>query len=620
MRIVSRFIFANRKFYLGASLFLLILFGGSMATVSATGDCGGDNDIIHCGFSSNSDFISTVKSNNSGNGHSDLKPIYDYYGLASADYSRFVTSAKSGTAYKDGRIIVDGQVVATNAKSVGRLASYQGAGYFSKNIPGAGTLYGNTNDRAFASNSLPVTVLFNSKGEVEFAVIDSCGNPIYGNNVSPSYSCNLLHQAPVSGSARTFKFTTDARAGNNASITKLVYTFGDGSTKTVTGASSPSVAVTHTYAKDGNYTARVTVYVSLPGKQTITVTSANCATLVVVATPFYQCLQLAAVPIGSSRYQYKFTVTGKAGNGASLTTADFSFGDGATIKGVPVSGVTATTTHPYGKYGNQKASATFHVKLPDGRTATVTSSGCAKTVPVAVPYYNCVQLGGAILDASKFSYSFTVSANYGNGASFKRADFDFGDKQSTKNVSPSGTSATTTHTYANAGNYTATATLYFTINGNTKDVKSVKCTALVTPNQPPTPECKPGVPEGSALCSPCQYNSSIPASDTEHCVAPVTSLPNTGAGDVIAIFGAAVVGGFLIFRQFIYKKHAMGGDAGTMTAEGSFVGPVVSEATGVVVSHHLKPKHARRHPNAVHPLHHPTYHHPHRFRPTDKQE
>jgi len=198
----------------------LSLVGGLSAHASAA-DCD-DNAIIKCGFSSPADFKRTVLNNDSGNGHKDLPAIYAHYGLEPADYDRFVTSAKAGTAYKDGRIVVGGQTVATNAKSIGRLKSYQGSNPFAVTING-NTYWGNTNDQAFASNSLPVTVLFNDRGVMQFAVIDSCGNPAFGTNLVPTYSCDKLHKQAVDGQPGTFRFTTDASAANNAKIVKMVY-------------------------------------------------------------------------------------------------------------------------------------------------------------------------------------------------------------------------------------------------------------------------------------------------------------------------------------------------------------------------------------------------------------
>jgi len=593
----------HSKLLFGVALLSALLLGfvGGMPARASAADCD-DNAIIKCGFSSKADFIKTVRDNNSGNGHHDLKAIYDHYGLESADYDRFVTSARPGTAYQDGRIVVDGQTVATNAKSIGRLASYQGAGYFSTTISGT-TYYGNTNDQAFKGNSLPVMVMFNDKGVMEFAVINSCGNPIYGVKNVPTYSCNKLHKQAVDGKPGTFTFSTSASAGQGATITKVVYDFGDKTPKVT--MDNPSQPVTHTYTVGGTYTASVTVIVSLPGNSTIQVTSADCATQVVVALPFYQCTALAATTIDGSKYKYKFVVTGKAGNGATLTTADFVFGDGKSTNGVSVAGgTTATTTHTYTKDGSYNFKATFHVALPGGKTTTTSGLPCAKKIPVAIPYFSCIQLTGAVLDKNKFSFSFTVSADFGNGATFKSADFDFGDHNVTNGVKPTGTSATTTHQYGAAGNYRIVATLHFSVGSAIRDVQ---CAATVTPTQPPTPECKPGVPQGSALCAEvlCATNSSVPATD-ESC-----ALPNTGAGSFVALFGAAVVAGFFIFRQFVYKKQAFA------AAGITYVPPTATdepdEGHEPVV---IKP--AER--NRAHSLHHPSYHQPHRFRPRSHHE
>jgi len=572
-------------------------FVGNPQKASAA-DCD-DNAIIKCGYSSPSDFIQTVRKNNSGNGHSDLQTVYAHFGLEPSDYDRFVKYSRSGTAYKDGRIVVDGQVVATGAKSIGRESWVQGSGYFSQRIGGT-TYYGNVNSKAFASNSIPVDVLFNAKGQMQFAVLRSCGNPEFGNPVTPSYSCNLIHQSPVSGQPGAFTFTTSASAANNAHVVKVVYDFGDG---TSTSVSSPSTPVRHIYTKSGSYTAKVTVYVSLPGNQTVTVTSADCATVVKVALPLYQCTNLAATAINDSKYQYKFVVTAKAENGATLKSADFDFGDGKSANGVKASGSTVSTEHTYAKDGAYNAKATVYVSLPDGKTVKVTSADCAHKVPVAIPYYNCVQLTGGLIDAEKYGYTFTATADYGNGATLKSADFDFGDGTTQKNVQPNGTSVTTEHAYGGAGNYTASVTLYF---NEGKSTQTAKCTASVSPTQV-TPECRPGVPQGSALCSPCASNAALPA-DSPDCT---TTLVNTGASDVVGVAVVAVIAGFFIYRQFIYRKTAVNGVGGM--AVGPLQAPPAEEDTlteQVVAHRQQQPAHSHQQP-----LHHPTYHRPHRFRP-----
>lgn len=434
------------SFAAGCMTALVVVLAGLYLPKAQAADCD-QNAIIYCGFSAASDFISTVRANDSRNGHHDLQTVYAAYGLEPTSYDKFVSSARPGTAYKDGRIVVDGQTVATNAKSIGRQAAAQGSGYFTQNIGGT-NYYGNSNSVVFKSDSIPVMALFDSHGSLQFAVLTACGNPINGNNVNPNYSCDMLKMTPVSGKSNTYSFSAAATAGNNATISKLVYDFGDGSTATTT---STSASVQHMYTKGGTFTAKVTVYVKLPGNQ----------------------------------------------------------------------------------------------------ETTVSSGSCQKTVTITIPFYECVQLAGAILDKSKYSYRFVATAKYGNGATLTSADFTFGDGTTAKNVKPADANTISAdHAYAAAGTYSASAVLHFTVDG--KDVTAAACKAVVTPTTPPTPECKPGVPVGSPLCTPCQYDTSLPA-DSPQCIPP--ALPNTGAGHTIAIFGAVAAGGFLVYRQLLFRKH-----------------------------------------------------------------
>lgn len=538
-----------------------VAFGIGLATVlglaglgvvsvqrASAADCD-QNAIIYCGTGSANQFISQVRKNDSKNGHHDLQAIYDYYGLEPADYDRFVKYARPGTAYKDGRIVVDGQVVATNAESIGR----QSKSYSHTKVINGVTYYESRSQDVFLSNSIPVMVLFNSKGVMEFAVLTSCGNPITGQRVTPSYGCNLLKHTTVSGKADTYSFTTSAYASNNAAISKLVYDFGDGtSPKTTT---NPNTSVTHTFAKGGTFKVTVKVYVKLPGNQEVVVQSGGCSWTVTVQKPTFSCTQLTAAATDPNKYAYKYTVTGSADGGATLTSADFNFGDSSTKKGVRVSRDTATTTHTYTKGTNYTAKATFHVKLPDGSTKTVSAPKCATVVKVPVPFFRCVQLNGSILDKAKFSYRFVATTSFGNGAELKGGDFDFGDGKKVLNVQSKdgGKTIVADHTYAKAGTYHIAATLHFTANG--KNVNALTCRAYVTPTQPPTPECKPGIPVGSPACTPCEFDNSLPA-DSPKCTAPLPpELPNTGAGNTIAISSAVAVVGFLVYRQLLFRKH-----------------------------------------------------------------
>jgi hypothetical protein len=410
-----------------------------------------DNSIMYCGFDSKSTFIDFTKSGD-GKGHKDLAAIYAAFGLPSSEYGRFVSEAQPALFYKDGRVVVAGQTVATNAYSYGRWQSWHtGTNMVTKTIGGT-TVYGNTTSRTLGSyTSMTGYVLFDANGMPQFMIMDPCGNPVTATPVSSGVACNLLNAKSVSGKLNTYDFTSSASATGFASITKYVYDFGDGSSQVT--KSNGSDVVEHTYSKIGSFTSKVTVYATMPW-------------------------------------------------------------------GIQISSTTAA---------------------------------CAKTITVVQPYYQCVQLGGALLDQDKYSYRFVADMKYGNGATFVSGDFDFGDGKTATGVkSTDGKTVSVDHTYDKAGNYSASAVLRFSVNDKT--VTASTCKAYVTPTAPPVPECKPGVPVGDIRCNPCEYDASIPADDAR-CVAPVTTLPNTGAGNVIAIGSAALVAGFLWYRHLLFQRH-----------------------------------------------------------------
>jgi len=427
--------------FAGFALLLIAVFT-VVAPKAYAADCG-PNAIMSCGFTSSSNFISQVRANNDSNGH-DLPAIYNHFGLQSGDYNRFISTAKSGTVYKDGRIVVDGQTVTTDANSLGRT-SLDGRHNKTLQIGSTTYHYGSTS-RVFLSNSIPAKVMFNDSGDVEFAVLTDCGNPVWGNKVPSSAKCDLLKPKADTNTPGKYTFTTNASTTGNAKITKYVYDFGGGNTVTQT---SGSTVVPFTFTP-GTHTITVTVYATLPGG---TVIKKTCQTTITVVAP---------------------------------------------------------------------------------------------DVPI------CVSLVGPNVG---LKYSFTATAKYGASSTFVSGDFDFGDGSTALAVKP--TTATTIlvdHTYAKAGTYNASAVLRFTVGGKT--VTAAACNTLVRPNVPAVPECKPGIPTGDVRCNPCPTDANFSADDEENCVVPeAETLPNTGAGNIIAIGAAALVGGFLFYRQRVFRQH-----------------------------------------------------------------
>lgn len=441
---ISRLRLSKAKLgFLSGFISLLAVVGIAVPTYAVGCD---NNAIMYCGYSTPSDFIRKAKGNASGNGHNDLQAIYNNFGFTSGDYDRFIKNAKPATVDRSGKIYVNGQVVGTSAVSFGRSkASHDGPGMQTRKI-GSSVIYGNSTSQTFISQStFKGHVLFDANGTPEFVVLDDCGNPVTGKFVSSSAKCTTLNATQVAGKVNTYNFTANASKTGLANITKYVYDFGDGTTKTTT---SGSTVVTHTYAKPGNYTAKVTVHATAPGGTSIVSTSASC------------------------------------------------------------------------------------------------------TKTIVVPFYSCVSLKGP--EPNELTYTFVATAQYGGGAQFVSADFNFGDGNTKTGVKPSGATATTTHTYAKEGTYSVSALLKFNVNGAV--VTAPACKATVQPEKEPVPECKPGVPVGDSRCTPCPYNPDLP-SDDPNCVEAVTELPNTGAGNVIAITSAALIGGFLLYRHLLFKQH-----------------------------------------------------------------
>jgi len=333
-----------------------------------------------CGAATPSELIRDIRANSP----SDLKTIYNHFGLTSSKYNEFASNAKTGTAYRDGRIVVGGQTVGTQAWSIGRTKFS-----YSSNYSIGGKTYYKSAHTNVLNRDLPVMVLFDDKGVMKTAVLSACGNPAKANPVTPKYSCDLLRKTAVSGKKDTYRFTTKATATKNARLDKVVYDFGDGSAKVTKRSLSDSV--THTYTKPGNYTARVVVYVKLPGGKTVSTTSASCTTPVKVEEEekpkeaSYKCEDLKAIRSNRSEFEYTFVAQTSAQN-ATLLNADFDFGDGSTAQKVAPSqkdDSQVTTNHKYTEPGTYtiKATVRFEVEGKDGQKE-VKDSNCETEITI----------------------------------------------------------------------------------------------------------------------------------------------------------------------------------------------------------------------------------------------
>lgn len=314
--------------------------------------------IMHCGASSKADFITKAKADQPG----DLKAIYSDFGLVPASYAKFATNAKVGTIYKDGHIEVNGVTVGRSTLNISRVHDSK----FTQAVKiGDKTYWGGSFGSTYHADTASVWVLFNDKGVMQFAVLSSCGNPQRIVPNKPQYSCDLLKKKSLGGN--NYSFTTKATAASGATVSKVVYDFGDGTSATTTSLTQP---VTHTFSKSA--TVRVTVYVKLPGGGTQSVTSADCATTITVTPPKpasqAYCSGLKADLLDSDTRQYRFTATGVVANGAVLQSATFDFGDKTpVVPAQPGSDNTVVMQHNYAQAGNYTATATLHFVGADGK-------------------------------------------------------------------------------------------------------------------------------------------------------------------------------------------------------------------------------------------------------------
>ncbi len=372
-----------KKFIFTLTALLAIATGSILGThqVSAASSSGCDDyAIMRCGAADAAGFIAKANQDQPG----DLKAIYANFGLAPSDYSRFRNTAQHGTLYNDGRIVVDGVVVGHSTLNISRVHDSS----FSQPVTINGkTYWGGSFGSTYHANTASVLVMFNDRGVMQFAAIDSCGNPQRITAEHPSYSCDLLQKNKVSGQDNSYTFTTKASAAHGAQVVKAVYDFGDGTSQTVSDLSQP---VLHHFSKSA--TVRVTVTVKLPGGGTQTVTSADCATRITVATtppppqpnPYAQCLNLTADKLDT--YMYRFTAKARFGNGAKFTSADMNFGDNtAVVTGLKAHGDMVTVKHTYAKVGTYTATATLHFTTAQGKAGTSTCQ--VSITPTEVVHY-----------------------------------------------------------------------------------------------------------------------------------------------------------------------------------------------------------------------------------------
>lgn len=507
-------------------------------------DCSA-NAIMKCGASDPGTFVNKARSGNGGT-QNDLATIYAAYGLTADEYDRFATTSKAGTAYKDGRIVVDGKVVATNASSIGRV---QKNGDHAKVIGGT-TYWEGSNQTAFASDSIPVEVMFGSNGAMEFAVLFDCGNPMSGNVTppppppppapSPTAACTGL---TVAGDNRTtFTLNATASVTNGATISGYDFTVMNSAGATVVTKNVPSTsasASTQVMLTDvGTYRAKVVVATSLGAK-----TSAACeADITVKPAPAAACKQLTVT--GLDRVTYKLDATAEVSGGATVQGYDFVVknASGTTVASpsVNTSTATASTNVTVSDAGSYTAQVT--VRTSEGpKTGSVCTANFTvpeKPVPPKPSIKIVKDVDGVkqkqVAVGQNFVYHITVT-NDGKVDLTNAVVTDQPPAGVTLLSADKGTISNNTWTYVPS----------LKIGESTSFALTAKVDAYVAGNLVNT-ACVNAPPEiQEKLCDTATVSVTPPTPQ------PAPVLPSTGAGSVVGVVATASIFGALLYRFFI---------------------------------------------------------------------
>ncbi len=331
------------------------------------------------GALSKSEFISDLNYNHP----SDLQGIYNNFGLQTNEYQRFLDTAKEGVAYKNGTVVVDGQVVMNESWSIGRKPkSYS----WPHTISGVGTYHASMATDVLGSD-LPVYVMFDDDGTVEFVVMKACGNAVEGNKIKSGATCDRIVKTPVEGKKNTYQFSADASKFGLANIVKFEYFYdiGNGDVLFDTTSTAGEKTKEITFTKAATVTVKVTV--NLPGGKVKTVTSVLCKTNVGVVKEEFLHVCEALLKTNIDTKTFRFNVVAKHSNNVTVQSADFTLDGTVTATGVTTDedkDGNIDRTYTFGDNKSHTVSAVINF-LADGKVVQSKESCVAKTDVTPTP-------------------------------------------------------------------------------------------------------------------------------------------------------------------------------------------------------------------------------------------
>jgi PKD repeat protein len=298
--------------------------------------------------------------------------------------------------------------------------------------------------------------------------------------------------APNQGTqGRPFSFDGSGSTPGSGQIVKYEWAFGD-------GATGSGATVSHVYARPGNYTVSLTVTNS-DGR-----TATAELTIYINPTAQPPTAVIKAPGQGTAGQPVSFDGSGSTAGSGRIVKYDWNFGDGATGSG-------ATVSHVYAGAGSYTVGLT--VTSSDNQTASATHAiqirGGEERPPRAVINApNQGQAGRSItFDGSRSTAGGQITSyawNFGDGAT--------------------GSGATVSHAYANAGSYTVS----LTVTSSTGQTASATHAIRITGGRPGGENPPGGGIEQPGGGTPLFGGGSLPFGSGQEGLRAVISAPATG--------------------------------------------------------------------------------------------
>ncbi|HRJ91106.1 MAG TPA: LPXTG cell wall anchor domain-containing protein [Candidatus Saccharibacteria bacterium] len=444
------------------------------AVVDSSPDCD-QWAVIWCGSYSPADARNAVK-----NGAKNSPNLAKIFGALGIQASEINGDYRAGIVYQDGRIVVNGKVVATNARMAARNLGGN---------PIAGTNAGvmSVNKMGSAQTAM---VKFDSNGRFVHAIMKPCGNPVAATPTKPEpkpvAKCESLKAVKISDNR--FRLEAKAMAKDGAKIKSyhfVVMHEGKQVFAKNVDTDKENAHVAFESADPGNYKASVVVKTSEGPRD-----GAQCTdTFSIPKKPFAVCKDLTVEKI--SRTKFRFNASANAKNGATIKAYTFSvYKDGALVQTLPqvtTNKETASVTYTQTTAGNYVAKVVVKTSLGN-RDGEQCEAPFEVTEKPPTPVATCKDLTVDVIeDNAKFR--FNGEAEVSGGATISGYEFAVYRGNSlvdTLPVSSTATTASADYSQTTPGNYT----VRLTVKTSEGDRNGDQCVATFSVDQP---EENPGV-------------------------------------------------------------------------------------------------------------------------------